>query len=147
VWTVTLMERFMRLYDLSIHQELTMGAMHALGWGENGEAWGWRHRLLAWEEDLVVEIRNLLYNVTLQESGEDVWMWRLSRHFLEIKSIWLAFDSLLFTTELLINFQKYGKKINHHFKRLRVRVLVIFREGVSTLNIHSILLEPLELFS
>jgi len=61
--------------------------MHALGWGENGEAWGWRHRLLAWEEDLVVEIRNLLYNVTLQESGEDVWMWRLSRHFLEIKSI------------------------------------------------------------
>jgi hypothetical protein len=32
--------------------------------------------LLAWEKDLVVEIRNLLSNVTLQEYVEDVWMWR-----------------------------------------------------------------------
>jgi len=26
--------------DLSIHQDLTVGAMHALGWGEDVEAWG-----------------------------------------------------------------------------------------------------------
>ena len=35
----------------------------------------------------------------------------LSRHFLEIKAIWLAFDSLIyFTTEHLIYFKKRGKK-------------------------------------
>jgi len=69
----------------------------------------------------------------------------LSRHVLENKAICLAFASLIyFTTELLINFQKNGKKFKHHFKRLRVRGLVIFGEGVSTLNIHSILWEPLD---
>jgi len=50
--------------------------MHALGWGIDGEAWRWRRRLLAWEEDLMVEIRNLLSNVILQESLSDVWLWR-----------------------------------------------------------------------
>jgi len=50
--------------------------MHTLGWGEDGEAWGWRRRLLAWEEDLVVEIRNLLANVTLHNAESDVWLWR-----------------------------------------------------------------------
>jgi len=49
--------------------------MHALGWGD-GEAWGWRRRLLACEEELMVEIRNLLTNVTLQDSESDVWLWR-----------------------------------------------------------------------
>jgi len=38
VGTVTFMERFRRLFDLSIHQDLTVGAIHALGWGEDGEA-------------------------------------------------------------------------------------------------------------
>jgi len=76
VGMVTFMEKFRRLYDLSIHQNLTVGEMHALDWGEDGEAWRWRHRLLAWEEDLVVEIRNLLSNVTLQESVPDAWLWR-----------------------------------------------------------------------
>ncbi|XP_024634727.1 uncharacterized protein [Medicago truncatula] len=70
------MERFRRLFDLSVHQDLTVGAMHALGWGENGEAWRWRRRLFAWEEELVVEIRNLLSNVTLQESETDACLWR-----------------------------------------------------------------------
>jgi len=44
----------------------------------------------------------------------------------------------------IINFQKNGKKFKHHFKRLRVWGLVISREGVNTLNIHSILWEPLD---
>lgn len=72
----TLVERYRRLFDLSIHQNLTVDAMHALGWGEDGEAWRWRRRLLAWDEDLVVEIRYLLSNVTLQESTFDVWLWQ-----------------------------------------------------------------------
>jgi len=76
VGTVSFMERFRRLYDLSIHKDLSVGEMHALGWGEDGEAWRWRRRLLAWEEELVVEIRNLLTNVTLQDTELDVWLWR-----------------------------------------------------------------------
>ena len=57
------------------------------------------------------------------------------------KAIWLAFDSLIyFTTEHLIFFRKGGKKFKPpHIERFRVRGLVIFMEGVSTLNIHSIL--------
>jgi hypothetical protein len=65
VGTKLLMERFKRLFDLSVHQNLTVGAMHTLGWGEDGEAWRWRRRLFAWEEELVVVIRNLLSNITL----------------------------------------------------------------------------------
>jgi len=63
------------MYDLSTHKEFSVDAMHALGWGEDRDAWGWRRCLLAWEEELVVEIRNLLSNVTMQESNADVWLW------------------------------------------------------------------------
>ena len=75
VQTVSFKERFRRLYVLSIHKDVSVGEMHALGWGEDGEAWGWRRRLLAWEEELVVEIRNLVTNVTLQDVVSDVWLW------------------------------------------------------------------------
>ncbi|RHN73183.1 putative transcription regulator mTERF family [Medicago truncatula] len=43
--------------------------------GRRWGAWRWRRRLLAWEEDLVLEIRNLLSNITLQESEADVYIW------------------------------------------------------------------------
>jgi len=66
----------MTLFDLSIHKDLSVGEMYTLSWGEDGEAWRWRRRLLAWEEELVVEIRNLLTNVTLQDTVSDVWLWR-----------------------------------------------------------------------
>jgi len=76
VGTVSFMERFRRLYDLLIHKDLSVGEMHALGWGEYGKAWWWRRRLLAWEEELVVEIWNLFTNVTLQDTEPNVWLWR-----------------------------------------------------------------------
>jgi len=60
---------------LSNHQDLTVGEMHALGWGEEGEAWGWRRRLLVWEEDLVGEVKLLLSNVSLQATNSDLWLW------------------------------------------------------------------------
>jgi hypothetical protein len=49
--------------------------MFSLCWGEGGETWGWRRRLLAWEEDLVGECRYLLSNVTLQDIETDIWQW------------------------------------------------------------------------
>jgi len=55
----------------------------------------------------------------------------VSRHFSEIKAIWLAFDSLNYFTTLI---EKFYLKW--------VRGLVIFREGINTLNIRSTLREP-----
>jgi hypothetical protein len=50
------MEGFRRLYDLSIHKDKTVGEMCALGWNDRGDAWGWRRRLLAWDEELMGEL-------------------------------------------------------------------------------------------
>jgi len=49
--------------------------MFPLGWGEGGEAWKWRRRLWAREEDLVEECRTLLLIVSLQVDSLDVWSW------------------------------------------------------------------------
>ena len=66
----------MRLFDLSVFKDLTIAEMYSLGWGEGGDAWGWRQRLLTSEEDLVRECRSLLSNVTLQDFVKDAWHWR-----------------------------------------------------------------------
>ncbi|XP_024626839.1 uncharacterized protein [Medicago truncatula] len=50
--------------------------MFSLGWGEEGGGWQWRRRLWAWEEDLLVECRLLLANVSLQPLSYDVWQWQ-----------------------------------------------------------------------
>ena len=71
---MSLMEKFRRLYDLSIHKDLSVGEMYALGWGEDGEAWRWRRHLLAWEEESLVEIKNMLTNINLQVTEPDVWL-------------------------------------------------------------------------
>jgi len=76
VGAVPLRERFRRLFDLSVYKYKMVADMCLLGWGEGGDAWGWRRRLLAWEEDLMKECISLLSNVTLQETTSDVWQWR-----------------------------------------------------------------------
>ena len=38
VGSMKLMGGFQRLYDLSIHKDMTVGEMCALGWGDEGEA-------------------------------------------------------------------------------------------------------------
>jgi len=43
--------------------------MFALVWDERGDVWNWRRRLFAWEDELVVDCRALLNNVTLQVSS------------------------------------------------------------------------------
>jgi len=40
-----------------------------------GEAWSWRRRLWAWEEELVVECSHLVNNVVLQIDVIDMWHW------------------------------------------------------------------------
>jgi hypothetical protein len=68
----------MRLYDLYLDNDVTVAELHSLGWGEGGEGWVWRRRLLAWEEELAKESRTLLAEVFLQNSITDRWEWRPS---------------------------------------------------------------------
>jgi len=53
--------------------------MFQLGWEVNGDAWKWRRRLFAWEEEQVGEFCLLLQNVTLQVDKEDRWLWTLKK--------------------------------------------------------------------
>jgi len=66
--------------------------MSTLGWGLEGAAWSWRRRLFAWEEELVVKLRLLLQNVTLQVLREDRWIRNLEQS--SIYSVCSAYNFL-----------------------------------------------------
>ena len=65
--------RFSRLFDLATNKLCTVAEMSALGWGIGGEAWMWRRRLWAWEEELLEECCHLLKDVVLQTAVSDRW--------------------------------------------------------------------------
>jgi hypothetical protein len=50
--------------------------MRDLGWEEGGAAWAWHKRLWAWEEELLVECRGLLFDFVLHPTVADWWVWR-----------------------------------------------------------------------
>jgi hypothetical protein len=50
--------------------------MRELGWEQGGAAWQWRRQLWVWEEDMLVECRNLLFDIVLQPNISDHWLWR-----------------------------------------------------------------------
>ncbi|GAU17363.1 hypothetical protein TSUD_232390 [Trifolium subterraneum] len=68
---------FSRLFDLAENKFITVADMHGLGWGVDGEAWKWRRRLRAWEEELVLDCVERLSNVVLQVNVHDRWVWKL----------------------------------------------------------------------
>ena len=70
-------ERFRRLYDLAINKAITVRNRFLLGWDDGGEAWQWCCRLWAWEEELIEECRELLLNVSLQDTSNDIMQWLL----------------------------------------------------------------------
>jgi len=74
---VPLKLQFSRLYELSVHKECTVEEMARLGWEEGGNAWGWRRRLWAWEEDSMRECVALVTNIFLQNNTHDFWRWIL----------------------------------------------------------------------
>jgi len=51
--------------------------MFARGWGANGEAWKWRRRLFAWEEQLLGECIVRISNFPFQVDRVDNWIWKL----------------------------------------------------------------------
>ena len=69
--------KFPRLFDLSECKESAVEEMSRLRWEEEGLAWVWRRRLLAWEEESVRECCALLYNIVLQDNVHDTWRWQL----------------------------------------------------------------------
>ncbi|RHN70051.1 putative reverse transcriptase zinc-binding domain-containing protein [Medicago truncatula] len=77
VGDVPLCVRFGRLLDLAVNKSISVADMFELGWDEGGEAWQWRRRLWAWEEELLGECRILLSDVSLQLNTTDQWVWRL----------------------------------------------------------------------
>jgi len=69
--------KFSRLFALSVSKESTVEEMLRLGWEEDGLAWVWRRRLLAWEEGSVRECAAMSNNLVLQENVHDTWRWQL----------------------------------------------------------------------
>jgi len=79
VWVggVSLRSRFSRLFDLAEFKGETVSKVCQLGWGIEGDAWRWRRRLFAWEEEQAGELTILLQNVNLQVDKDDMWHWFL----------------------------------------------------------------------
>jgi hypothetical protein len=76
--------------------------MCQLGWGVDGEAWRWRRRLFAWEEDMVGERTLLLQNVILQVGKDDRWLWTLEpSHAFSVRSVY-KFLTIQFPIDLSV---------------------------------------------
>lgn len=56
---------------------VTLVELNSLGWGVNGEAWKWRKRMFAWEEELVGECVELFISFIFQVNMVDRWVWKL----------------------------------------------------------------------
>ncbi|GAU13302.1 hypothetical protein TSUD_42560 [Trifolium subterraneum] len=91
---------FSRLYDLAVDKNILVADMFAAGWGVGGEAWKWRRRLFAWEEELVTGCIARLSNVSLQAGVSDSWVWQL--HNSGCYSVKSAYSHLT-TTEVRLN--------------------------------------------
>jgi hypothetical protein len=73
--SVSFSDMFPRLFDLSENKSITVASLFSLGVVEGGEAWKWRRRLWAWEEEELEECRALLFDVSLQDYVSDRWVW------------------------------------------------------------------------
>jgi len=80
VGDVPLRSRFARLFDLSTNKLSMVADMFSFGWEEGGEAWSWRRRLWAWEDDMLEECRLLLDTVCVQSNVSDRWQWDPDTH-------------------------------------------------------------------
>jgi len=72
---VPLCVRFRRLFELYENKYITVAELFSLGVAEGGEAWQWRRRLWAWEEEMLEECRACLFDVSLHVNVSDQWLW------------------------------------------------------------------------
>jgi len=115
---VSLRDRFSRLFELSMSKWVSIFDMFQLGWGENGEAWKWRRRLFAWEEEQAGELCLLLQNVTLQVDNEDRWLWMLEKS--NVYFVRSAYNFM--TSQPLVDSQVDAKSLWH--KDIPLKVVV-----------------------
>lgn len=80
VGNIPLRLKFPRLFDLALEKDASVEYMSRRGWESDGEAWVWRRRLFAWEEECVRECSLLLTNIVLQDGVSDSWRWLLDPH-------------------------------------------------------------------
>lgn len=74
---VPLRIRFPRLFELVVNKWATVEDMERRGWEVGGDAWVWRRRLHAWEEESVSDCSILLHDVVLQANVHDRWRWMI----------------------------------------------------------------------
>jgi len=74
----SLCELYVRLFELADNKLDMVAAMFAKGWGVNGEAWKWRCRLFAWEDELLEEciifLSNFSFRLTVLINGFGSYM-------------------------------------------------------------------------
>jgi len=90
---LVLKNSFNRLFDLATNKMTTVAEMYSFGWGVEGDAWQWRRRLLAWEEERVRECCDILSNIVLQPTHFDRWIWHL--HASNSYTVTSAYNHLL----------------------------------------------------
>ena len=68
---MSFINRFSRLFDLSVFMGESVFDMYRRGRGLGGDAWSWRRQLFVWEEEILGELTLLLQSVNLQVDRED----------------------------------------------------------------------------
>jgi hypothetical protein len=97
VWVAgqSLQELFPRLFGISTQKEAMISDV---GWWDNGVwRWGlmWRRNFFVWEENLLVELLNVVSQVTLSEV-EDRWVWIPGgENNFSVKSLYVYLESNL----------------------------------------------------
>jgi len=72
-----LRQNFPCLFYWAKEKECLVRDMVSRGWGVDGRAWMWSHRLFTWEEDSMRECSLWLHNIILQDAVHDTWRWLL----------------------------------------------------------------------
>ena len=73
--SASLCVRYPRLFALFENKFITVADLFSRGFEQEGEAWQWRRRLWAWEEEELEECRTLLLDVSLHANVSDKWVW------------------------------------------------------------------------
>ncbi|CAJ2651635.1 unnamed protein product [Trifolium pratense] len=116
----SLRERFGRLFDLAENKSASVAEMFMQGWEAGGEAWVWRRRLWAWEEEMLGECQSLLLTVSLQDHILDRWQWQWQLDLDDVYTVRGAYQ--LLTTQDAVTLDVASGLIWHRQVPLKVSI-------------------------